>query len=490
MSSLTSETTNGKTRWRLQFRVDGKPKQIRLGTIRKSAAQKIRRMIDDIADSHRLQMSPDVQTQEWIQKADWILIQRIEKTGIVSMVLDLIKQRKEKEQGTAELEKRPTLFEFCEWYEEQREADCEPSTIKKIKTSLKQLRNYCRDHETIKHADELDSALAFRFQLHRKQTKAEATVSKDIKIAKTAFKYGVLAGKLSANPFDGLKAGSDVNLEGQHIIPISDFEKLIDACPNSDWRTIVALARLGGLRCPSELTDLKWTDVNWHSRTITIRATKTKRYGKVERTMPLFERLEHALRDHFELTGETSVHVVTAEHLRRSGTSLSERFHRIRKAAGVPKFDNPFRNMRLSAVNDVCRIAGITPKTIVDWFGHDLKTAMKHYNRTTKQDYDLALAADPFVDSEIAGQKNVANQSAGYTGGYILPKHGGDSQRTNEKTPVIKRLPERVKAKCDPYGTSTSSKNIGRNRNFQFGGPIGGPIERKKRLQRNRNPAG
>ena len=157
---------------------------------------------------------------------------------------------------------------------------------------------------------------------------------------------------------------------------------------------------------------LKWTDVNWHAKTIRITSTKTKRNGKTERTMPMFDRLEQALSDHWELTGEKSEYVITKEHLRRSGVSLSERFHDIRKTAGVPKFDNPFRNMRLSAVNDVCRIPGITPKTIVDWFGHDMKTALKHYNRTTRQDFDHALSHDPFRNSEIANPKSDVKSDA------------------------------------------------------------------------------
>ncbi len=164
--------------------------------------------------------------------------------------------------------------------------------------------------------------------------------------------------------------------------------------------------------------------------------------------MPLFDRLEQALSDHLELTGEKSEYVITQEFLRRPGVSLSERFHRIRKDAGVPKFDNPFRNMRLSAVNDVCRIAGITPKTIVDWFGHDMKTALKHYNRTTRQDFEQALKVDPFKDSEIA--KNGNGKSDVRT-----PQNGQERQSTNAKTPRNKRLSEHVKAKNDPYGTRT-----------------------------------
>jgi integrase len=79
----------------------------------------------------------------------------------------------------------------------------------------------------------------------------------------TAFNDGRRAGIVTQNPLDEIKPGSDVHVEGQHIIPISDYEKLINSCPDSDWRTIIASARLGGLRCPSELLHLKWKDVNW-----------------------------------------------------------------------------------------------------------------------------------------------------------------------------------------------------------------------------------
>lgn len=333
MSSLTKDKHGGKTRWRLQFRVDGKPKQLRLGAIRESAANKIRRIVDDLADSHRLKIVPDVQSQDWIRTADWALVQRIESIGIPSMVSELYEERQSLDSGVA-VQERDTLVQFCQWYVDQRKSDCEPSTVRKITTSLNQLCRYCREHEQQTSADDVTAEMAFRYQLHRQSSKAEATVSKDIKIAKTAFKYGVRAGKLTDNPFDGLKAGSDVNLDGQHIIPISDYGRLVDACPDSDWRTIIALGRLGGLRCPSELTNLKWADVHWDSKTITIRATKTKRHGKVERTMPMFDRLELALRDHWELTAEHSEHVITNANLRRSGASLSSRFHRIRDAAG------------------------------------------------------------------------------------------------------------------------------------------------------------
>jgi len=38
---------------------------------------------------------------------------------------------------------------------------------------------------------------------------------------------------------------------------------MLDACPDAEWRLIFALARLGGLRVPSEILCLTWGDIHW-----------------------------------------------------------------------------------------------------------------------------------------------------------------------------------------------------------------------------------
>ena len=361
MASLTKTTTGGKVFYRLQFSADDKRRTLHLGNIRESAANKIKSRIEDLVTDAKLKNKPDAIAQQWIMEVDVSTFEKLASWGLLSTVPELIQRRREQENPDL-IVKRESVVDYLQWYIGNRKADCEPSTIRKITASLNQLNDYCRDIEGITAVDDITPEMAFRFQLHRLESKAEATVSADVKIAKTAFAYGVKSGRLSTNPYTKLKPGSDVNVDGRHIIPISDYEKLIDACPDSDWRTIIALARLGGLRCPSELVGLKWTDVKWDIRRLRILSPKTKRKGKPERMVPLFDRLDKALSDHWDLTGEKSEYVITQEHLRRRGVSLSERFQRIREAAGVPLFENPFRNMRLSAVNDVCRIPGDNPE--------------------------------------------------------------------------------------------------------------------------------
>ncbi len=452
MSSLSRTTKNGKVYFKLQFSADKKRRTLYLGAIRESAANKVQNRIDDILLDVNLKNRLSEESQRWILESDIKLVEKLESWGMLVTAPELWTQKLRLA--------RPELFEsdkitarkFCDWYVLQRKSDCEDSTIRKISSSLNQLIEYCTEFESVESVEDITPELAFRYQLKRRETKAEATVGKDIKIAKTAFTFGMKAGKVASNPFKELKAGSDVNLDGQHIMPVSDYEKLINATNDSDWRVIIALARLGGLRCPSELANLKWTDINWAAKTIRVTSPKTKRYGKAERIIPLFSRLDEALSDHWELTGDKSEYVITKEQLRRRGTSLSQRFQRFREAAGIPHFANPFRNMRLSAANDVSRLPGITPKNIVDWFGHDMKTALKHYHRTTRQDIQQAVSVDPFKDSEIV---RLARPESDVKSDARTPKHRGVRGSMKRKSLENRSETRGLLRKSDPYGTRT-----------------------------------
>jgi hypothetical protein len=40
------------------------------------------------------------------------------------------------------------------------------------------------------------------------------------------------------------------------------IDRVLQACPQAEWRLIMALCRYGGVRCPSELLPLQWSEVN------------------------------------------------------------------------------------------------------------------------------------------------------------------------------------------------------------------------------------
>ncbi|MGI9468203.1 MAG: tyrosine-type recombinase/integrase [Rubripirellula sp.] len=155
------------------------------------------------------------------------------------------------------------------------------------------------------------------------------------------------------------------------------------------------------MRLPCGLVNLRWEHVNWSEGKLLITSPKTKRYGKHQRRIPFFPRLETELKEHFELTGAQSEFVIEDIALRSKRSNLRTTFHRIREWTGIPIFPGPFRNLRLSAANDICR-AGFTMKVLTEWFGHDMATALKQYHQVMPADFERARSVAPFKQAEKA----------------------------------------------------------------------------------------
>ena len=47
-----------------------------------------------------------------------------------------------------------------------------------------------------------------------------------------------------------LESRSIANKGRQRFISREDAQKVLDACPDAEWRLIFSLCRYGGLRCP------------------------------------------------------------------------------------------------------------------------------------------------------------------------------------------------------------------------------------------------
>ncbi len=88
-------------------------------------------------------------------------------------------------------------------------------------------------------------------------------------------------------------------------------EKIIAACPDAEWRLIVALARYGGLRTPSETFALTWADVDWEHNRIRVPSPKTACHaGRESRMLPLFPELRPHLEAVFDEAEPGTIHVI------------------------------------------------------------------------------------------------------------------------------------------------------------------------------------
>jgi len=73
----------------------------------------------------------------------------------------------------------------------------------------------------------------------------------------------------------------------------AEAEKVLETCPDAQWRLLFALSRYGGLRCPSEHLALRWADIDWENGRILVRSCKTEHHpGGDSRLIPLFPELE------------------------------------------------------------------------------------------------------------------------------------------------------------------------------------------------------
>jgi len=174
------------------------------------------------------------------------------------------------------------------------------------------------------------------------------------------------------------------------------YYKILDACPCQDWRTIIALTRIGGLRCPNEVLALKWEDVNWELNKFYVTSSKTEHHeGKGGRWVPLFPELKTELEAlFFDPASEGNEFVIN--RYRDASQNLRTTLEKIVKRAGLEMFPRPFDNMRMSRSNEVYRRWGAFLES--EWIGHSRAVRDDHYLMITDDDY--------FAVSESVKQTN------------------------------------------------------------------------------------
>src|SRR4029077_7758246 len=97
----------------------------------------------------------------------------------------------------------------------------------------------------------------WREQLSRKGL-SPATIGREVKRARQFFRAAERKRLLRDNPFSDVAAPPQVNTSREFFVTREATDKVIAACPDAEWRLIVALSRYGGLRCPSEHLSLRW----------------------------------------------------------------------------------------------------------------------------------------------------------------------------------------------------------------------------------------
>lgn len=82
------------------------------------------------------------------------------------------------------------------------------------------------------------------------------------------------------------------------FIPAETVYKVLEVIPCPQFRLIVALARWGGLRVPSEVMALRWSDIDLPGSRMIVRSSKTEHHehGGV-RIVPIFPEVRKYLEE-------------------------------------------------------------------------------------------------------------------------------------------------------------------------------------------------
>ncbi len=224
---------------------------------------------------------------------------------------------------------------------------------------------------------------------------ASSTIGKRLRNAKTLFKAMARRKLIDANPFDGVTMTATGIADRQRFIPREDVARLLAACPDHHWRTIIVLARYGGLRCPSEVLSLRWQDINVETNRVIVTSPKTERAGKPTRVIPLFPELAPCLTESQERAPVGSIYVLP-DRLRKAAigprgwqsVNLRTTFEKIVARAGLEPWPKPFQNMRASRETELAQAHSI--KAVTEWLGNTEGVAMRHYLMVTDQQFKQA----------------------------------------------------------------------------------------------------
>lgn len=256
---------------------------------------------------------------------------------------------------------------------------------------------------------------------------AAATASKRIKTARQIFRCAVKWKLIGENPFIEVRAGAQVNRARSAFVSRADIAKVMDQCPDAEWRLLLALARYGGLRCTSEVFSLRWQDVDWNKGCLRITSPKTEHLdGGGERDCPIFPELRPFLLEAFEIASPGAEWVIT--RYRDLNSNLRTQLQRMIARAGVKQWPRLFHNLRASRQTEL--EAEFPLADVCAWLGNSPAIAAPHYLQARDSSFEAATQRST-CDAPVSDQRTRVHAHA--------PTRTAQTPDTNEQKHPLQR---------------------------------------------------
>jgi len=375
-----------------------KRKIIYLGPVPMKTARTIKAHVENLAAALLAGHSPAPETSEWVGSRDDVLYGKLAGVGLVPA----------REPKLDTLPEGITLTAFIDQYIAARMIK-KPNTLRNYLGTKRVLLGFFGKERTLADITpgDCDDWRAHQVGLGL----APATIGREVKRAKQFFRAAVRKKLIAENPMQDVKAGPQDNKSREYFVTVEETEKIIAACPDAEWRLIVALARYGGLRTPSETFALTWLCVDWERGRVRVLSPKTECHpGREARMMPLFPELRPHLEAVFDQAEPGTTNVISRHRL--ASANLRTQLLRIMDRAGVKPWPRLFQNMRASRETELARQHPL--HVVTAWIGNSAPIAARHYLQVTDADFDAALQRD--AESDARATQNPTQQRTGDSG--------------------------------------------------------------------------
>ncbi|HMP71598.1 MAG TPA: tyrosine-type recombinase/integrase, partial [Pirellulaceae bacterium] len=381
------------------FDVEGKRQRLRIGKVTHDVATEFKRRIEKLIGFRRLGQLPDSETISWLNGLSADVRGRLAQFDLCQL---------------PEFRKAaPKLGKLLDDYVEQKRVELKASSVKRLENTFQKMKDYFKPDTLITEIT-TSNAKDWRIQM-LKSGLSEASIRTNARNAKSVFRDAVERKYLSENPFLALVSTS-VAAERTRFVTEDETNRLLAACPNADWKCLVGLARLAGLRVPSESHSLNWTDVDWNKMRLTVFATKTDS----TRIVPISPQLMEILQENYQQAADKDGRIVAL-----TGHNRHRQMIKIVKAAGLEPWDDLYQTLRRSCET---QWAMTVPQHAVSaWIGHSELVSAKHYLQVTDALFDRVTGQD----SGDCKQKSAAESAAVKPG---IEGQDGESESDDTRT--------------------------------------------------------
>ncbi len=362
-------------RFQAQFYIGEKRTTIRFGAVTATAAKELEQHINHLIQSKKHGTSVRESTLAWLQSTDKQLLRKLHTLGLCKKLVN------------------PTVVEFVEEFMAGKKSRVAERTITAFKMVQSHLKEFFPSHR-LSEVDASD-AKAFADWLLLKKGLSQNTAGRRLGRVREIFNQAQELGLVNKNPFKNRAVSVAVGAAAKTYVDVQAIQQVIDYCADFEWKLLFALARYVGVRVPSEIVDLQWTDVNWERNTILIRSPKTACKGKPARLVPILAEIAPILMTLQERQPTKSQFVF--QRL-RSNTNLSTSAKRFVERAGLVSWDKFWNSLRASAETDLMDKLGI--RRACQILGNTPRIAMANYALQKSSDFaDLGVQSDAKSDA-------------------------------------------------------------------------------------------